>query len=49
MPLEVLHELGLDPAGVLDRVRDERPRSVEDAILLAPYQPLWLVATTASP
>ena len=44
VPHQVLHELGLDPPGVLDRVRGERPRSVEDAILLAPYQPLWLVA-----
>ena len=45
MPLDVLRELGLDPAAVVDHLTGRPPRgSPEYAVQLAPYQAVWLTA-----
>jgi len=42
VPLSVLHDLGLDPAGVVDHVTGAPPEIRDDAVQLPPYAPLWL-------
>ena len=42
VPLDLLHELGLDPATVVDRISGYAPLVREGAVQLAPYETLWL-------
>ncbi|SDP65648.1 amylosucrase [Klenkia soli] len=42
VPLDVLRQLGLDPAAVVDHLTGAPPRVAEDAVQLAPYQACWL-------
>ncbi|SCX43006.1 amylosucrase [Klenkia marina] len=42
VPLQVLRDLGLDPARVVDHLTGAAPQLAEDAVQLAPYQALWL-------
>jgi amylosucrase len=44
VPLEVLRELGLDPAHVVDRRTGEAPVLRDEAVQLPPYAAAWLVA-----
>ena len=42
MPLEVLHDLGLDPTRVVDRITGAAPSLRGDAVQLPPYAAVWL-------
>jgi amylosucrase len=42
VPLQVLRDLGLDPARVVDHLTGAAPHLAEDAVQLAPYQAVWL-------
>ena len=42
MPLQVLHDLGLDPTGVVDRISGAAPTLWDDAVQLPPYAAVWL-------
>jgi amylosucrase len=44
VPLAVLHELGIDPATVVDHVSGSIPVIRDDAVQLAPYAAVWLTA-----
>jgi amylosucrase len=44
LPLSVLHELGMDPASVVDHVAGSTPTIRDDAVQLEPYAALWLTA-----
>ncbi len=44
VPLDVLRDLGLDPAAVDDRLTGGIPTVREGAVQLAPYEAVWLVA-----
>jgi amylosucrase len=46
VPLDVLRDLGLDPAAVVDRITGEPPTVRDDAVQLAPYQAVWLTRST---
>ncbi len=45
VPHEVLHDVGLVPAHVVDRITGTAPDSADDTVLLAPYAALWLTST----
>ncbi len=42
VPLDLLPELGLDPATVVDHLTGAGPRIADGAVQLAPYQAVWL-------
>lgn len=42
VPLDLLHEVGLDPAAVVDHLTGAGPRIADGAVQLAPYQAVWL-------
>ncbi|MEI4271553.1 alpha-amylase family protein [Klenkia sp. LSe6-5] len=42
VPLQVLRDLGLDPARVVDHLTGQPPHLAEDAVQLAAYQAVWL-------
>ncbi len=42
VPVEVLHEVGLSPDHVVDRITGEPPPWRGDSLELAPYAALWL-------
>ncbi len=42
VPFEVLHDLGLDPTGVVDRISGAVPSLWGDAVQLPPYAAVWL-------
>ncbi|MCO7219128.1 alpha-amylase family protein [Klenkia sp. PcliD-1-E] len=42
VPLDLLRELGLDPATVVDHLTGAGPRIADGAVQLAPYQAVWL-------
>jgi amylosucrase len=42
VPLDLLRELGLDPAAVVDHLTGAGPRIADGAVQLAPYQAVWL-------
>ncbi len=42
LPVEVLHEVGLSPDSVVDRITGKRPPLRGDSLELAPYAALWL-------
>ncbi len=44
VPLEVLRTVGLDAASVVDHLTDEAPEVRDEAVQLAPYAAVWLVA-----
>ncbi|WP_254185770.1 alpha-amylase family protein [Nocardioides panacis] len=44
VPLSVLHDLGLDPATVVDHVSGSPPTVRDGAVQLAPYAAAWLTA-----
>jgi amylosucrase len=44
VPLAVLHELGIDPATVVDHVSGSTPVIRDEAVQLAPYASVWLTA-----
>jgi amylosucrase len=44
VPHQVLWDLGLDPAHVVDRITGEAPTSWDHGLQLAPYDALWITA-----
>ena len=44
VPLEVLHEVGLSPEQVVDRITGRTPSRRGDSLELVPYEAVWLVA-----
>lgn len=46
VPHQVLHDLGLVPGRVVDRIASRAPESRDDAIQLPPYAALWLTSVS---
>ncbi|MCW2807587.1 MAG: alpha-amylase [Marmoricola sp.] len=46
VPHQVLHDLGLVPGHVMDRITGEAPESRDDAVQLPVYGAVWLTSTT---
>jgi len=44
VPVDLLHDLGLDPAAVVDRISGYPPFVREGAVQLAPYEALWMTS-----
>jgi amylosucrase len=42
VPLEVLHDLGLEPTTVVDHIAGSTPTIRDGAVQLPPYAPVWL-------
>jgi amylosucrase len=45
VPHQVLHDLGLVPGHVMDRITGTAPESQDDAVQLPPYGTVWLTST----
>ena len=47
VPHQLLHDLGLEPGHVVDRITGRAPESWDDAVQLPAYGAVWLTSTSA--